>query len=491
MNSTRSYKNLMPVIIILGLSTLISISVLLFSAKFQYYYLLALAFGLPIGILVLRAVIISSSRISYLFSQLRWWHFLWLLVILSGLVFRIRDTQTSQQNPLDLWAFYRISLVGIIGLVLVARLITKKTDWFKVLFQGSIGLLAVYAIFGIASTFWSTFPFWSFYKSTEYLIDVALIAAIVVSVKNVEEFKSLFDLTWVLFGILVATAWIGLIFWPSLYKTDVGMIGLQIAGVIPAMETNQVGELAAILGIVALNRFLSMKDEKFYIVLFFVSMVTLIFSQSRSPIAGFLVAVPLMLFASRRIGPVLLTATLLFALLLFTGIADTFWEYFQRGQERKYFATFSGRTDMWALGWEVFKDSPLVGYGAYAGARFEVLSHVSSVGNWSSILNTWLEIILGVGIIGGILVGAAFVRTWINLLRVAFMTKSGSLINILAIESIGILALLSVRSIFTTVIIWHPPVKFFLLLGYSEFLSRRYLRKKSKKSIYQRAAFRP
>ena len=176
-----------------------------------------------------------------------------------------------------------------------------------------------------------------------------------------------------------------------------------------------------------------------------------------------------------------MTATLLFALLLFTGIADTFWEFFQRGQDRKYFVTLSGRTDLWALGWEVFKDSPLVGYGAYAGARFGVLSQVGSVGSWSTILNTWLEVLLGVGIIGGILIVAAYIRTWVILLRVAFMTKSGSLINILAIESIGVLALLSVRSIFTTVIIWHPPIKFLLLMGYSEFLSRRYLRKKTKK----------
>ncbi|MGI9533426.1 MAG: O-antigen ligase family protein [Thermodesulfobacteriota bacterium] len=481
MSISTARNNFKPLIAILVISLLISMSILVISAKLQYYYLLLLAFGLPVGILVFRALIISSSRVNELFSSLHWWHILWILVFFSGLVLRIRDTEDAQQNPLDIWALYRIALIGIVALVLVARLLKRRTDWFQTLFKGSIGLLTGFAIIGIISTLWSVYPEWTLYKSTEYLIDVALIAAIVVAAKSINDFKTYFDLTWLLIGLLMLSAWIGLIIWPGLYRYDVGMIGLQLGGVIPAMETNKVGELGAILAIVALNRFLFLKDKKFYFIIFLVSIVTLIFSQSRSPITGFLVAVPIMLFAAKKIGPVVLASMMVFSVLLLTGIIDTFVQFFMRGQDPEYFANLSGRTVMWARGVEVLKESPLVGFGAYAGSRFAVLVKLG-IYDGSSILNTWLEILLGVGIIGAIFVVTAFFRTWFVIVKSALRSNTGSLTHCLAVEAIGVFALISVRSIFTTVIIWHPPIIFLLVVAYSEYL-HRFLRKNRIKNM--------
>jgi len=484
-SSTKIFSK--PLLAIIAISLMISLSIVAISTSLHYYYLLILAFGLPIGILTIRAVVISSSGLSELFSKLRWWHVLWLLVFASGLVLRIRDTTTVEQNPLDIWALYRIGLIGIVGFILFARLLMRRTDWLKTLFQGSIGLLTAFAILSIVSTLWSAYPTWTLYKSVEYFIDIALIAAIVVAARDIGEFKTLFDWTWLLVGLLVASSWIGLLIWPDLYRFDVGVIGLQLHGALPVLETNKVGELSAILCIVALNRFLFTEDKKFYSVLFLASMITLILSQSRSPITGFLVAIPIMLFSSKKIGPFVLTGMLIFSLILLTGIVDSFWQYFLRGQEAETFATLSGRTKLWIFGWEAFKDNPLVGYGAYAGARFEVMANTKyaagEVGRWSTILNTWLETILGVGIFGGILVAAAFIRTWVNLLRIALRSKAGTLTQILAIEAIGILALLSVRSMFSVNLIWHPPLNFFLLMGYSEFLYRRKFLSKNKNKL--------
>jgi len=251
------------------------------------------------------------------------------------------------------------------------------------------------------------------------------------------------------------------------------------------METNAVGELGAILGIVAFNRFMFMKDKRFYFVIFLMAMTTMVFAQSRSPITGFFVAVLLMLFAARRIGPFAFTVMLMFLVLSLTGIADAFWEYFLRGQNREQFSSLSGRTHGWALGWELFKLNPLLGFGAYAGGRFAVLTELgnTSTGEWSSILNTWLEILIGVGLMGMVFVVAAFLKTWKNLLEATLSIKNGSLLHCLAVEAIGILALISVRSMFTTNIFWHPPLVFLLVLGYGEFLYRNYRWEKFKKQI--------
>lgn len=491
MNSVIKSSQIKPVIIVVGISILLSSFTIVISNRFDSYIVLLGVLGVPTGFLVLRSIFIASSGLKELFLQLKWWHYLWFLVFISGLVFRIRDTDTVQQNPIDLWALYRLGLMGFVGYVLLVRLAMKKTDWLSSLFQGSVGLLTGYALVAIVSSLWSIYPLWTLYKSVEYLIDLALIAAILFSAKSINDFKILFDWTWLLVGLLAASAWIGILIWPEYaLRRDVGVLGIQLAGVLPAMETNKVGELGAILGIVAFNRFLFMKDKRFYFVIFLIAMATMILAQSRSPVTGFFIAVSLMLFAARRIGPFALMVMLMFLLLSLTGIADTFWEYFLRGQSREQFSSLSGRTYGWALGWELFKLNPLVGFGAYAGGRFAVLTELGqnmSTGEWSSVLNTWLEILIGVGLAGVVFVVAAFLRTWKNLLEATLSSKNGTLIHCLAVEAIGILALISVRSMFTTNIFWHPPLIFFLVMGYAEFLYRHYRWAKFKKQIPARS----
>jgi O-antigen ligase len=480
-----------PAIIVVLTSIFLSIFVLIISGRFNNYLVIAGVLGVPTSILILRWIIVSSFRLKDLLIQLKWWHYLWLLVFISGLVFRIRDTNEAQSNPLDLWALFRISIMGFVGYVLLVRLAMKKTDWLPSLFKGSIGLLAGYTFIAIISTLWSVYPMWTLYKSTEYLIDLALIAAIVFSAKSIYDYKLLFDWNWLLMGLLVASAWIGIFIWPEYaLRRDVGVLGIQLAGVYPAMETNKVGELGAILGIVAFNRFMFMKDKRFYFVIFLVAMATIILAQSRSPIVGFFLAVIFMLFASRRIGPFALTSVLLFFLISLTGITDVFLEYFQRGQAREQFSSLSGRTYGWALAWELFKLSPITGFGAYAAGRFAVLTEVGynmKTGEWSSILNTWLEILTSVGFMGFLFVVAAFVRTWKNLLEATLASKNGTLLHCLCVEAVGILALISVRSMFSTNIFWHPPLLFFLVFGYAEFLHRNFRWSRYKKQLPARA----
>ncbi len=493
MNIKRKNTDFKFLIVVLAAVLPISLCILLISNRFENYVLLLAALGLPAALLTIRALFVSSIRLKLLISQLRWWHLLWFLVLLSGLVFRIRNTYEAQDSPVDFWALFRMGIMGFVGFVLLVRLAMKKTNWLHTLFQGSIGFLAAYAVVAIISTLWSIYPLWTLYKSVEYLIDVVLIAAIVASAKSINDYKLMFDWTWFLLGLLAASAWLGILIWPDIaIRQDVGMLGGQLAGVIPAMETNKVGELGAILGIVALNRFLFMKDSRFYLIIFLVAMATMIFAQSRSPITGFLVALPLMLFAARRIGPIALTIMVMFFLLFLTGVTDVFWEYFLRGQSREEFSSLSGRTYGWVLGWELFKLNPLMGFGAYAGGRFAVLTELGtnmSSGQWSSILNTWLEILIGVGLMGILFVIAAFIKTWANIIKGTISSEAGSLFHCLAVEAIGVLALISVRSMFTTNIFWHPPLVFLLIVGYGEFMYMYYRRAKNRqrKAAYSKS----
>ena len=216
---------------------------------------LLLLFVPPAAIVSGFALVQSFQKFRELKKHLVWWHVLWLLTGLSSLVFRIRDIESIKDEPVDLWAVYRILLVGIVALVLLSRLLVKRPDWVPSLFRGLVGALSVYALISIVSTLWSVYPAWSLYKSVEYLVDIALLGAIIATVRSVETYKTLFDWTWVLQAGLLGTVWAGALLWPSkAFVVEGNLIHVRLSGVLPALDQNDVGLGAAFLAIVALTR---------------------------------------------------------------------------------------------------------------------------------------------------------------------------------------------------------------------------------------------
>src|SRR5207244_5459756 len=182
---------------------------------------------------------------------LHWWHWLWFLVLASGLVFRIRDIEAIQEAPLDVWAAARIGLMGLVAMVLLGRLASRASNWDAALVRGLPAGVCLYGLISLISMLWSLYPMWTLYKSVEYLIDVALLAAVVTVVRNIDEIKSLFDWTWLLCGLLLLTVWLGVLLRPDVAAVKgIGLIGVQIQGIFPWISSKGVGELAAILLVV-------------------------------------------------------------------------------------------------------------------------------------------------------------------------------------------------------------------------------------------------
>jgi O-antigen ligase len=433
-----------------------------------------LLIGTPLVILALLGLPDCYLKVKHLFQELRWWHYLWAFMFLSGLVFRIRDTGTTTDSPLDPWALFRIALMTLIGSVLFYQVAINHTDWIRSSAHGLLALLTGYAASCLISVIWSVYPSWTLYKSIEYLVDIFLLSAIVEMTREANKVKTLFNWTWLLLGVLLTTVWFWVIVWPEeAIHRKIGLLGIQIHGVWPAIETNGVGELAAILGIVSFNRslFSHARNRLFYLSAFLFAFITLLFAQSRSPLTAFFLAIPIVLFVSRRIGGLALAFIGAVVLLSLTSASEPMWEYFQRGQKDRDFESLSGRTILWNAGWELIKQQPLTGYGAYAGTRFTGITDAIGTGN-SSILNTWLEVLLGVGIPGSLLLLIVFFRVWVTLCRSTWTTSHYDVSHQLGVEALGVLTVISVRSMFSPQLIWHPPITFFVVLGYAELIRR-------------------
>lgn len=78
--------------------------------------------------------------------------------------------------------------------------------------------------------------------------------------------------------------------------------------------------------------------------------------------------------------------------------------YWLRTQNVEQIADISGRISYWPLVWKVVKESPVYGYGFYAGMRAILDSDTTD--------NFFLDIFMGLGMMGLTIVGILLLSTW-------------------------------------------------------------------------------
>ena len=428
--------------------------------------------GIPVILAGPSALLSICTRLAAFRSQIRFWHVCWMLLICSGFVFRVRDTESINEAPLDFWALYRVGLVAIVVAIILSR--TGVMPIANSLLRGQLGLLTTYALLGIMSTAWSIYPAWTAYKSCEYFVDVALVGAILVEVRSLSDVKSLFDCTWVMLGLLLVSVWLGVLLAPGeSVVRGIGVIGIQISGVIPSLSANSVGDLGATLAVVSISRMLrpNSGSRSMYGVLLCLSLLSLACSQTRSALTGFITATLVMLLVARRIGLFSFAALGSVYALLLSNAGAFFQAYFLRDQSPEMFMSLSGRVTWWQFAWQKYLERPFTGYGAYAGGRFAAMAEFGS-GVTSSLHNTYMEVLLGSGPVGLWLIVTLVVGLWFSLGRCCVRFRPGTFAANMAVESAGIFTMVTVLSVFSTTIVWHGSVDFMLVLAFIEFVRR-------------------
>lgn len=463
----------------------------LFLEKFGVLAWVAIAL-LPIAVCVFPSWLRQAVlRFQLLRTHFTWWHWLWLLVFLSGCQFRLRDSLAIQQEAVDAGAAYRIGVMAIAAFGLGLHLVLRRPPLARLFPVGVIRVLAIYGLICTLSTFWSVYPAWTLYKSLEYLVDVALIAAILATISSAESYKCLFDWTWAMDGLLLLSVWIGVLIWPAeAFRPQVALVSVQLQGVLPQIDSNGVGHLAAVLSIVCVSRLLLRERNRnsliFYGLVLALGLATMALSQTRSAILGFCVGLALLLYFSKSVRAMGLLAAAVIVLLLLTSTGPLAQEYFRRGQDPDMLGSLSGRTDWWEAGWEAFLKTPWVGTGAHT-ARFTVLAKMGSK-DASSMHNTYLETLLGVGILGLIPLVAVFLWTWSLLIGGLRHLSRNPAHRFLVIEAVAVFGVITFRSFFSTTVTVHPDLEALAVLGYAEVLQRCW---KQQESVYRVSRVRP
>jgi len=433
-------------------------------------FLVALLF-VPCTILFLFGV--RQARVNFrgLRAELRWWHWLLLLTYISQLVFRLRDVPEARESPLDAWAIFRIGPEAIIATVLLYRLTLKRPDWLRSLFRGTIALLTVYAVVCSISTAWSVFPAWTLYHSLEYFMDITVLATVLAMVSTADEYKNVMDWIWLVYGAGVLLVWIEAILLPHLAFEPATH---RLQGVFPIENWNDLGTTGAALSTVAVARIWRLDrmnvNRPWYLMLLVFSFVTMLAAQTRNAIAGFLVGTALVFLFSKR-----LWASSFFVsvamIALSTGVVRAFLER-DTPEQALGVDSLNGRMAFWGLAWNLITKHPLTGLGAYAGGRFAVLATLGA-GGASTLHNDFLEIATGTSFWGLIPFALALVLTWLVLVRAVRNPLRAPKERQLALESIGVIGVLTVHAFFNTDLSWHAPLIYFAALGCAELLRRQ------------------
>ncbi|QIN84373.1 hypothetical protein GBA63_18300 [Rubrobacter tropicus] len=403
----------------------------------------------------------------------RWLYLVWVLLLGASSVWNLsRDVRFSVEEA-GADNYVRLAFLSLGVLLLLAVGARYRFAFFSDLRTGVLGLFSLFATWGLLSTLWSVSSAGTLIKASEYCAMLAVFALTVSLIASTVRdprsqpyaVKKVFDFGWFLIFSLIASVYLGMLVWPeyaimSGYRE--GILGFWIQGALPAIAANSVGHIGAVMGIVAIVRLLFWPGSKvLYGSLLAVSLVTMVLTQSRSPILALCVAVIVVLVAGRRFGLLLLSGGLMGVAFL-TRYSHLIYAFMQRNQTDENLASLTGRVDYWRSSIEALGNSPLGGYGANVGGRYVLQDALGE--DVSTVHSTWVEVALDTGIVGLLLFSLALAATWFWLIRLYPYVVRHKLARLLWFESLGVLTILCVRSFFAVDLVWSWHVLTFGLV---------------------------
>jgi len=362
-------------------------------------------------------------------------------------------------NALDLFHGIRALLPFMAAWLALIMLLVQRSLPVRI-FQGPLGLLALYNLVGIASSIvLSPDPLMAIYWAAQYSSVIIVLWVILAHSNPLPHLSRLIILNWIVVAVLTTGLMALLLIQPGVISSiegqwatgDLGgarpydgLAGIPVEkemfGMVGTRATG-LGRYAGIAALVALARLWqgAKWSRSIWVLLFPFFLFVLIFTQARTAILAFLIGALLIIWLRSR-SKILLILGISIALFLLglIGFYQASWGFLTRGTG-VIDPALSGRVITWQETWQLFLTSPLLGYGFYADIIFEIAGR--------HVHNALLHALLQTGLMGTIPFVLAFAGAWIILFR---LLKRPSILRpekSLLIEIAGVLTYLTVRTI--------------------------------------------
>ena len=366
-----------------------------------------------------------------------------LLLLLSTLTLRQRDVDALATNPLDPAGFFRVVCVGLASVLGVLALTSglKARDIGRVTTR-PFRLYCWYGAVVFLGVLTSVNPKLTAFHGVDLLAGILCVAG-AYFVAGLESTKRLLSLIywWLVAGL--ACVWLGALLNPGLALKHIDSpLPWQLQGVFPVNGSNGVGSLGEIVAIWSLAILLSPNEPpgKKRIVtgtIVVLGSITLLFAQYRTGYAGAILAVLVLLALRKRMMIAGLLATVVAVAWMWgEAIIQHAQPLILRGQSVQQASDLSGRIGFWSAAIPVWKESPLIGSGLLTATRFEVLNNLGH-GGISTIHNTWIEALVGTGVIGLAFLLASFLVLFARAAKEA-MLNDGRIVPLLLLTMIAV-----------------------------------------------------
>jgi O-antigen ligase len=371
-----------------------------------------------------------------------------VLLLLSNETLRRRATEAIAANPLDPAGSYRVACVGLAFLLgLLAITGGRRATEIGRVTTRPFRLYCLYAVVVFFGAFTSVNPGLTVYHGIELLAGITVLAGAYL-VAGPASIDRLLRLVYWWLVLEMASVWIGAVLFPSeAISTANDPLRWQLQGVFPSISSNSVGTLGVMVAIWSLGLLTSPREPpgRRRIVtgaLAVAGLVTLMFAQYRTGYVAAGVALVILLALRKRLAMAGLVAACVTAAWVWGAafIVQSAEPFALRGQTVEQATQLSGRLNFWSAAIPVWEQSPLIGRGLLTASRFEVLNGILGRAETSTIHGTWIEALLGTGLIGITLLMASFLILFARAAREAFSAQ-GRIVPLL------LLVVLSVRSL--------------------------------------------
>lgn len=336
------------------------------------------------------------------------YHIAWLSLIAASQAFSVRTAEEVISGTMNPANFLRLTLVTVAIAMLgsqISKRFTIKLD--------AITLFLLYAFFCIISSAWSISFIPTLGKSVEFFVGV-LVIFVALNVKPSPMMGNILSIilntTLLLVIIILSVMLFGYFVAPSLFSIPMNGIFSRRLGIENLfISANSVAYFGAIVGSYSFAKILFKNKKLINLLIYILSWSVIILAQGRTGAAALLISS--LLFTARKFKSISFPILLILITIAYAcyGLLESF---LVRGESKELLFTLTGRTVLWEKAWYAFLDRPWFGYGFGVGSRYVFLHDISGFDVFiSSIHNSYVEVILSVGIIGFIFFSFALISS--------------------------------------------------------------------------------
>jgi len=312
--------------------------------------------------------------------------------------------------------------------------------------------LILYAVVGLTASLLSPQGLDAVYWGALYLCVPLTGLLLTGSGESLEEAKFLLNANWVIVFLFV--------FYLSLGPLRSYILGHPLPGAmyfpggVARITQNGVGRYAGLAVLIALSRFRqhqSKRNRIFWLFVLAFSLNLLSLSQSRAALLGFTGGAAVILF-SLQFNWVAFFAPI-FAFIIY--LSGFLWG--SRGSLQQLFSLTGRTTGQWIPGLNVFKESPLIGYGFHADRFMLEGTHMH---------NAFVHALVQSGLLGTVFFVAAIYGIWLVIFKRNLIKKAADISNpdnIILSESLAIVLFFTLRSFFESTAAFYGADLFLLV----------------------------